>query len=276
MRSTAGVVPIARARRAGHAPPGIRAGDVVRAGLVERLVAASDVPLVVVEAPAGYGKTTLLSHWADADPRAFAWVAPGRRPGSAVADAVTTAMPRGPEPVVLVLDGSGIAAGDDAAGLVDGAIGCLPAGSQVVVAGRAAPALPLGRLAAERRLLRIGTGDLAFDEQATARLSAAAGVALTAAQVRRLVRRTEGWPAALTLALGAADPTGIRGDDPRMAAYVRELLAPLPPRTLALLARSAVLERMSPRALRVVLGPDAGDDDLPGALRSAGVPVVAL
>ena len=28
-----------------------------------------------VVAPAGYGKTTLLAHWAEADPRPFAWVA---------------------------------------------------------------------------------------------------------------------------------------------------------------------------------------------------------
>ena len=274
MSSTAQVVvPIARARRV-DAPRGTRPGDVLRPALIERLVAAADVPLVVVEAPAGYGKTTLLSHWADADPRAFAWVDPQHRLGPAVAEAVAAAMPRGPEPVVLVLDDAGLVEGD-VEGLVEGAIGCLPAGSQVAVAGRAAPSLPLGRLAAERRLLRIGADDLAFDEAAAARLARGSGVALTAGQVRRLVRRTEGWPAALTLALADADPADIRGDDPRFAEYLRELLAPLLPLTVALLARSAVVEWMSPSLGNAVLGPEA-TEDLAGALRRSGVPVVPM
>ena len=273
MGRTAEVVPIARARRAGHAPPATRQGDVVRAQLVGRLVAAEDVPLVVVEAPAGYGKTTLLSHWADADPRAFAWVDPHRPLGPAVADAVATAMPRGPEPVVLVLDDAGLVDADDVAGLVAVALGCLPSGSQVAVAGHAVPALPLGRLAAERRLLRVAAGDHAFDEAAATRLARNAGVPLTSGQVRRLVRRTEGWPAALTLALSGGDPADVRGDEPRVAAYIRELMAPLAPAAIALLARSAVLERMSPPALREVLGEDA-DEDLVRALRRTGLPVV--
>ena len=32
-------------------------------------------PLVTVVAPAGYGKTTFLARWSEADPRPFAWVA---------------------------------------------------------------------------------------------------------------------------------------------------------------------------------------------------------
>ncbi|MGE0026329.1 MAG: hypothetical protein AB7U07_04375, partial [Thermoleophilia bacterium] len=278
MVRTAQVVPIARARHAGHPPQAsqaVRPGDVVRVALVERLMAAEDVPLVVVEAPAGYGKTTLLAHWADADPRAFAWVDPHRRVGPDVAEAVASATPRGPAPVVLVLDDAGLVAGDDVAGLVAGAIGCLPPGSQVVVCGRAAPALPLGRLAAERRLLRLGADDLAFDEVATDRLARRAGVTLTAAQARRLMRRTEGWPAALTLALTGGDPAGIRGDDPAVAGYLGELLSPLPPETAALLTGSAVLEEISSPLLDDVLGPEAGRE-VPAALRRAGLPVVPL
>ena len=273
MTSTAQVVPIGRARRGVHAPPGSRPGDVVRSALIDRLVAAEGVPLVVVEAPAGYGKTTLLSHWADADPRAFAWVNPHPRIGSAVAEAIAAAMPRGPEPVVLVLDDSaGIVAATSRASWRGRS--AAPAGIEVVVAGRTAPSMSLGRLAAERRLC-LGPDDLAFDEAAAARLARGAGVALSDAQVRRLVRRTEGWPAALTLALAGAGPAEIRGDEPRVAEYLRDLMAPIPPETVALLARSAVLEHVSPPLHRAVLGPDA-THDLAGALRRAGVPVVPL
>jgi len=146
----------------------------------------------------------------------------------------------------------------------------------VVVAGRAAPALPLGRLAAERRLLRLRAGDLAFDEAAAAGLARAAGAALTAGQVRRMLRRTEGWPAALSLALAGDEPAEVRGDDPRVGPYLRELIAPLAPEAAALLTRSAVLERVSRPAVRAVLGRGEAMDDLVAALDRAGLPVAAL
>jgi LuxR family maltose regulon positive regulatory protein len=53
--------------------PEIRAASIVRTGLVNRL-RASGAPLVVVRAPAGYGKTTLLAQWATRDVRPFAWL----------------------------------------------------------------------------------------------------------------------------------------------------------------------------------------------------------
>src|SRR5215216_6733424 len=53
------------------APP---VGTVSRTALVNRLRAAGAFPLVLVVAPAGYGKTTLLSQWANRDVRPFAWV----------------------------------------------------------------------------------------------------------------------------------------------------------------------------------------------------------
>src|SRR5437764_14852643 len=55
--------------------PLLRTAIVQRAKLLERLVAVPDeVPPVLLTAPAGYGKTTLLSQWASADRRRFGWV----------------------------------------------------------------------------------------------------------------------------------------------------------------------------------------------------------
>src|SRR6478736_904936 len=51
-----------------------RAGSILRTALVNRLRGASSVPLVTLVAPAGFGKTTVLSQWASRDPRPFAWV----------------------------------------------------------------------------------------------------------------------------------------------------------------------------------------------------------
>jgi len=53
--------------------PWVRQGIVSRAALVDRLLASRRVPVVCVVAPAGYGKTTLLSQWAEQRGRA-AWV----------------------------------------------------------------------------------------------------------------------------------------------------------------------------------------------------------
>src|SRR6478736_9886257 len=58
-------------------PPPLHSGDPIpRTGLLERLaVLGDDVPLVLFTAPAGYGKTTVLSQWAAAVPsRWFGWV----------------------------------------------------------------------------------------------------------------------------------------------------------------------------------------------------------
>jgi LuxR family maltose regulon positive regulatory protein len=46
----------------------------IRRPLIERLALDDSRPIVSVVAPAGYGKTTLLSHWAENSSQAFAWV----------------------------------------------------------------------------------------------------------------------------------------------------------------------------------------------------------
>src|SRR5262249_43439974 len=56
-----------------HRPPG-RPGTVRRSVLVDRLARGETRPIVSVTAPAGYGKTTLLSQWAERNGQAFAWV----------------------------------------------------------------------------------------------------------------------------------------------------------------------------------------------------------
>ena len=59
---------------AGLRRPQIRPGTVWRPAVIARLMRDDPGPVVSVTAPAGYGKTTLLSQWAERDARAFAWV----------------------------------------------------------------------------------------------------------------------------------------------------------------------------------------------------------
>src|SRR5690349_21898875 len=54
--------------------PPLRPGTVQRTLLMERLRRNDSRPIVSVVAPAGYGKTTLLSQWAERNGQAFAWV----------------------------------------------------------------------------------------------------------------------------------------------------------------------------------------------------------
>ena len=54
--------------------PLVRPGTIPRSSLIERLCRDVARPVVSVVAPAGYGKTTLLSQWAERNRQAFAWV----------------------------------------------------------------------------------------------------------------------------------------------------------------------------------------------------------
>jgi hypothetical protein len=64
-------------------PP--RSPDLLRRPeLVDRLIAGSDLPLVALTAPAGYGKSSLLVEWANAEQRPVAWLS--LRPGDGEPD----------------------------------------------------------------------------------------------------------------------------------------------------------------------------------------------
>ena len=59
--------------------PASRRGTVSRSSLIGRLAQDDSRPIVSVVAPSGYGKTTLLSQWAEHDGRATAWVSVDER-----------------------------------------------------------------------------------------------------------------------------------------------------------------------------------------------------
>ena len=54
--------------------PVARRAAVPRMGLVSRLTSSREAPIVAVFAGPGYGKTTLITQWADAEQRPFVWV----------------------------------------------------------------------------------------------------------------------------------------------------------------------------------------------------------
>jgi LuxR family transcriptional regulator, maltose regulon positive regulatory protein len=231
-------------------PPLGRQGTVPRLGLLHRLEAASDVPVVVIAAPPGYGKTTLLVQWAARDPRTFVWLLLDGRdndpvvlltylataldraepidqavfralasPGAPIAETVIPrlgfALRSRRLPVVLILDDAHLLQNGECLDHVLALVDHLPGGSQLAIAGRGESPLPLGRLRAEGRMLELGVRDLAMDQTEASALLRGADVEVSEARCAELSRRTEGWPvalylAALSLRMGGAGRDGIK------------------------------------------------------------------
>jgi LuxR family maltose regulon positive regulatory protein len=206
-----------------------------RAALVERLTRDDRCLVVSVAAPAGYGKTTLLSLWAERDSRSFAWVSVDERDndpkvllayvaealdrvepiGQRVFDALASPLSSVPgsvvprlgaafaamtSPVVLVVDDVHLLHNPECQSALSVLAEHVPPGSRMVLAGRDAPPLRIARLRAEGRITEVGPADLALTRGETAALLRAAEVTVGEEDVATLHDRTEGWPVGLYLA----------------------------------------------------------------------------
>ena len=215
--------------------PVVRSGTVLRLPLIEQLRRGEPYPIVSVVAPPGYGKTTLLSQWAERNGQAFAWVSvddgdndpkvlltyvaealdavepiDGRvfdalaSPASSVPGSVVprlgAAFSSMTSPVALVLDDVHALHNSECRAALSVLADHVPAGSRLALAGRAAPPLRVARLRAEGRILEIGPNDLSLTCEEAASLLRDAEVMLGEDEVAGLHRRTEGWPAGLYLA----------------------------------------------------------------------------
>ena len=58
--------------------PPLRRNGVIRDGLLQQLDDSRGGDLILVSAPAGYGKSTLLSQWLHTRPHSFAWLTLGQ------------------------------------------------------------------------------------------------------------------------------------------------------------------------------------------------------
>jgi LuxR family maltose regulon positive regulatory protein len=218
--------------------PTLRPGMVPRAGLVARL-AAGDCKLVLVCAPAGWGKTSVLSEWhaAEAESRPFAWVSLDPTDGDpvrfwsyvigalrtvapAVGEAALAALRNAPHDVVeavlpslinelamderrlvLVLDDYHLVRDESIHASVAFLLRHLPATVQVAIASRADPPLPLGSMRAAGEVTEVRAAQLRFsDHEAEALLNGSLALELEQSEVALLQERTEGWAAGLQLA----------------------------------------------------------------------------
>ncbi len=212
-----------RGRRPGPPPAGVQRrlpDEILRSRLVDRLEERWTHPVSVIQAGAGFGKSTLLAQAVRANtlaPKGIdVWYACG--PGDVDGDVLGSALLRAldvdrpvsdvaaqigetlaaysPLDVCVVLDDAHeIRPGSSGAALVDQVVRRLPDNAHVVLATRHTVPAALSRLRAADCLLEIGEPDLLFTADETAAMATRLGRQADAAST------LGGWPALVRLAL---------------------------------------------------------------------------
>ncbi len=219
-----------------YIPPS-RPGIVLRPRLIERLNEGLQRKLVLVSAPAGFGKTTLVSEWVARCGRAVAWLSleegdndltrflvylvaalqtiaadigkgvlailqsPQPPPSESILTTLLNDITALSDHFILVLDDYHVI--DSQA--VDQALAFLvdhqPLQMHLVIASREDPPLPLARLRARSQLTELRAAELRFTPAEAAEfLNRVMNLNLPAEDIAALETRTEGWIAGLQLA----------------------------------------------------------------------------
>lgn len=288
-------------RAARLARPTSVSGIIPRTRLFDRL---SSRPTVVVSGTAGYGKSSLVSSWLAKDESlgAVAWLIldssdrdvarfsadllSSLRAASGVpvttlldlqapplfadplafVDAIHEALYDSDVPVTLVLDDvQHLTSSDRSLEVLDRFLQWAPSSTRVILIGRSVPRLRLQRLRLEDRLELIGHRDLAFTPAETAAAASAMGLALSPEDLGNLHEATQGWPAAVRLAVLAvkakgedALALGLHRDDALADYLTTEVLAAVEPELRAFLLAATVDELVCPSLVDAVLGTRTG------------------
>jgi LuxR family maltose regulon positive regulatory protein len=218
-------------------PPPSKA--VLRPRLVERLNEGLQRKLVLVSAPAGFGKTTLVSEWVAGCGRPVAWLSldegdndPARfltylvaalqtistDIGKGLLGAIQTAQPLTiinevllatllneiaaiPDNFMLVLDDYHLIDSEPIDQALTFLLDHLPPQVHLVITTREDPSLPLPRYRVRGNLTELRAADLRFTaEEAGAFLTQMMNLNLSAENIAALETRTEGWIAGLQMA----------------------------------------------------------------------------
>lgn len=227
---------------------------VSRPRLCARLDDGAARNLTIVCAPAGFGKTTLLSDWISQRQPHYAWVSldesdndPARFLFYLIAALQTIqadvgqaaqAMLRSPQPppveivltalindvatiphdLTLVLDDYHTIQLPPIHNALTFLLDHLPPTLHVIIASRIDPPMPLARWRARNQLVELRANDLRFSDDEVARfLNQVMGLTLSSAQIAALETRTEGWIAGVQMA--ALSMQGQRDIDGFIAAF---------------------------------------------------------
>ncbi len=231
-----------------YVPP-IRSNQIARPRLINLINGGLERALILVSAPAGYGKTTLVSSWlretkipsawlsldsSDNDPNRFLQyllaallpIAPGignDLPGMLqgiqptqfenVINQLANELTSVSNPFVLVLDDFHVIQSEAVLKILSTLLDHLPNQMHLAILTRTDPPLPLSRLRVRGQLLDIRADQLRFAQAEIATfLNEATGLTLSTNDLSAMERRTEGWIASLQLAaLSMQDCKDIHG-----------------------------------------------------------------
>jgi LuxR family transcriptional regulator, maltose regulon positive regulatory protein len=272
--------------------PGSGTVSVPRDAVARQIVEAVGARVVLVRAPAGFGKTTVmlqLQERLQAQGMSTAWLTLDRADNDrsrflvSLGTAVTAlgrgrepearGIPRGPVPELareglpfaLFLDDLELIQESAVLDVLKEVIAHLPRYGRLVIGSRSLPALGLGRLRALGQLLEIDTEWLRFSRDETAAfLRQRVGTRLSEGAISRLYEKTEGWAAALWLVSLALErrPGGegdhfiesFSGSSSAVTAYLAEdVLARQPPEVRDFLMRTSVLRQLDPAACQALV-----------------------
>ncbi len=292
-------------------PPAARPNLVVRPRLLARLDDGLQPAcrLTLVSAPAGFGKTTLVSQWAAGLARPVAWLTVDRgdtEPAvflrylfaalgqaapdlsaapAALAAALVNALAAASPPPLLALDDYHCITEYSVHDLVAFILDNQPPGFHLILITREDPPLPLARMRARGQINEIRERDLRFDlEESLEFFNRTMSLDLSPGAVAALEGRTEGWVTALQLAGVAlrqhADPgafiESFAGDDRYLVDYVMaEVLAREPEPLRDFLRQTAILDRLCAPLCDAVTG-RTGSRELLDALERANLFLIPL
>ena len=236
--------------------PEVQPGWVPRDDIVRLLDLAFHQRVTIVVAPAGYGKTTLLTQWAASHlPGRVRWlsVTDEHNGSSTMGPAFLSALAEAIEetaPIALVMDDFQRLApvlALEIAELIDAA----PDTVHLVVVTRQHPPLPFYRVGLSDLQVEIGPDVLAFaDDVGAELLHRVSDRGLTEAETAALLDRAEGWPAGLAMA----------GDDTRIASYFDEqVLRGIPADMYEFLRTTCVLQELDGSLCDFLTGRPGGD-----------------
>ena len=256
-----------------------------RERLLKRLHAAIGGGVMVLEAPAGYGKTTLLAQFAADIEYNVRWLTLDSGSGSpevlahqmgmAISGStdieppatasktsdlqayifaeVAAANAACERPLLLVIDNAHeLSDAREASHLISWLIDTMPEGNEVVLAGRERPFLPSvnGRIATGEVLL-LGSSDLTFDRDELQEVARLAGCAVSAAD---LESATGGWPVGVMAAVSGAASSDLASSDAFDRYLETEVWAHVPADVQEALRRFSVQPTISRAAVEDVLG----------------------
>jgi LuxR family maltose regulon positive regulatory protein len=278
--------PTAEVAQAKLGPLVQRAAEVRRVEVAERLTRAGNVKLVLVRAPAGYGKTTAMLQMRElleSQDVGTAWLTLDRADndvprflvglsaavaqldlerGSGEGAGPMEALAGATSPFALFLDDFELIREGGVLGLVREILDHLPREGRLVIGSRYLPELGLGRLRARGHLLELDTEALRFSPAEAAEFFHLRGAELSLEAMDRVHHKTEGWAAALWL-LSLALPHHGTGSDfvQRLSLSQRdvadylteEVLAQQSPEVRSFLLRSSVLRHLSAPACQALL-----------------------